>query len=31
VTHKYKLNDIEEAFMAAKNKPEGFIKAVVVM
>lgn len=31
VTHKYKLNDIEEAFMAAKNKPEGFIKAVIVM
>lgn len=31
VTHKYKLNGIEEAFMAAKNKPEGFIKAVIVM
>ena len=31
VTHKYKLNEIEDAFMAAKEKPEGFIKAVVVM
>lgn len=31
VTHKYKLNEIEDAFMAAKNKPEGFIKAVVVI
>jgi threonine dehydrogenase-like Zn-dependent dehydrogenase len=31
VTHKYKLNEIEDAFLAAKNKPTGFIKAVVVM
>lgn len=31
VTHKYKLKQIEEAFLAAKNKPAGFIKAVVVM
>lgn len=31
VTHKYKLTEIENAFMAAKNKPEGFIKAVVVL
>lgn len=31
VTHVYKLNEIEDAFMAAKNKPDGFIKAVVVM
>lgn len=31
ITHKYKLSEIENAFMAAKNKPEGFIKAVVVI
>lgn len=31
VTHKYKLNEIEEAFLAAKNKPDGFIKAVIMM
>lgn len=31
VTHTYKLDQIEDAFTAAKNKPEGFIKAVVVM
>jgi threonine dehydrogenase-like Zn-dependent dehydrogenase len=29
VTHKYSLKDIEEAFIAARDKPEGFIKAVV--
>lgn len=31
VTHKYKLEEIEDAFAAAKNKPAGFIKAVVKM
>jgi 2-desacetyl-2-hydroxyethyl bacteriochlorophyllide A dehydrogenase len=31
VTHKYKLEDIEEAFTAAKEKPKGFVKAVIVM
>ncbi len=31
VTHKYKLEQIEEAFTAAKEKPEGFIKAVVTL
>ena len=31
ITHTYSLNEINDAFKAAKEKPEGFIKAVVVM
>jgi len=31
ITHKFKLEDIENAFIAAKEKPKGFIKAVIVM
>ncbi len=30
VTHKYKLNEIEQAFVAAKEKPHGFVKSVIV-
>jgi len=30
VTHKYKLEEIEQAFTAAKEKPKGFVKAVIV-
>lgn len=31
VTHRYDLDDVGEAFGALADKPEGFIKAVVVM
>jgi L-iditol 2-dehydrogenase len=31
VTNKFSLQDIELAFMAAKEKPEGFVKSVIVM
>lgn len=31
VTHKYPLEKIEDAFMAAREKPKGFIKSVMVM
>lgn len=31
ITHKFPLDKINEAFKAAKEKPKGFIKAVVVM
>ena len=31
ITHKFKLEEIEDAFMAAKEKPKGFIKSVIVM
>jgi len=31
ITHKYRLDNIEDAFMAAKSKPAGFIKSVIVM
>lgn len=30
ITHRYDLNDIEKAFIAAKEKPESFIKSVIV-
>ena len=30
VTHEYALDDIQEAFEALENKPEGFIKGIVV-
>jgi threonine dehydrogenase-like Zn-dependent dehydrogenase len=29
ITHKFKLDEIENAFNAAKEKPKGFIKAVI--
>ncbi|MGI3780426.1 MAG: hypothetical protein ACRYG2_06570, partial [Janthinobacterium lividum] len=31
VTHRFALEDIEEAFATAVAKPEGFVKAVVTM
>lgn len=31
ITHKFRLVEIEDAFMAAKNKPSGFVKAVIVI
>ncbi|HKB87918.1 MAG TPA: zinc-binding dehydrogenase [Ignavibacteriaceae bacterium] len=31
ITHKYNLNEIEAAFTAAHQKPEGFVKSVIVM
>jgi len=31
ITHRFSLEQIEEAFMVAKEKPEGFIKSVIVM
>ena len=31
ITHTYSLEEIEKAFIAAKEKPEGFIKAVIKM
>lgn len=31
ITHKYKLDQIEDAFVAAKEKPKGFIKSVIEM
>lgn len=30
ITHRYRLEEIEDAFMAAKNKPKGFVKSVIV-
>jgi threonine dehydrogenase-like Zn-dependent dehydrogenase len=30
LTHRYPLDDIEEAFRVAEQRPEGFLKAVVV-
>lgn len=30
VTHKYRLDEIEKAFNAAKEKPTGFVKSVIV-
>jgi L-iditol 2-dehydrogenase len=30
ITHRYKLEDIEEAFKTAKYKPEGFVKSVIM-
>ena len=29
ITHRYPLDGIDEAFAAAVDKPEGFVKAVV--
>lgn len=31
ITHKLKLEDINEAFRLAKEKPKGFVKSVIVM
>jgi threonine dehydrogenase-like Zn-dependent dehydrogenase len=31
ITHKYPLEKIEAAFTAAKEKPRGFVKSVIVM
>ena len=30
ITHRFRLDEIEDAFMAAKNKPKGFVKSVIV-
>lgn len=30
ITHKYRLEEIEKAFTAAKEKPAGFVKSVIV-
>lgn len=30
ITHRYKLEEIEKAFTAAKTKPKGFVKSVIV-
>jgi threonine dehydrogenase-like Zn-dependent dehydrogenase len=31
ITHSYKLDEINEAFRTAKEKPQGFVKAVIAM
>jgi threonine dehydrogenase-like Zn-dependent dehydrogenase len=31
ITHKFKLDEIENAFIVAKEKPRGFIKSVIMM
>ena len=31
VTHRFQLNDINQAFLAAVDKPEGFVKSTVLM
>ena len=31
ITHSYELHDIQKAFEAAYEKPEGFVKAIVSM
>lgn len=31
VTHRFQLNDINQAFLTAAEKPEGFVKSTVVM
>jgi 2-desacetyl-2-hydroxyethyl bacteriochlorophyllide A dehydrogenase len=31
ITHKYSLEKIEEAFMTAQKKPQGFVKSVIIM
>lgn len=31
ITHRYKLDEIEAAFQAAREKPLGFVKSVIVM
>jgi threonine dehydrogenase-like Zn-dependent dehydrogenase len=31
VTHRFPLHRIGDAFSAARNKPDGFVKAVVVV
>jgi threonine dehydrogenase-like Zn-dependent dehydrogenase len=31
VTHRFQLSDINQAFLAAVEKPEGFVKSTVVM
>ncbi len=31
ITHKFSLNKIEDAFAAAKEKPRGFVKSVIMM
>lgn len=30
ITHRFRLEKIEDAFMTAKNKPKGFVKSVIV-
>jgi threonine dehydrogenase-like Zn-dependent dehydrogenase len=30
ITHTYRLDQIEEAFKAAKEKPNGFVKSVIL-
>ena len=30
ITHKYPMNNIEDAFLAAKEKEKGFVKSVIV-
>lgn len=31
ITHRYKLDEIEAAFTAAREKPRGFVKSVIIM
>jgi L-iditol 2-dehydrogenase len=31
VTHRFQLNEIDKAFLAAHEKPEGFVKSTIVM
>jgi threonine dehydrogenase-like Zn-dependent dehydrogenase len=31
VTHRFQLNEINQAFLAAHEKPEGFVKSTIVM
>lgn len=31
ITHEFRLDEIEKAFCTAKEKPKGFVKAVIVM
>ena len=31
VTHRYSLEEVDRAFEALLNKPDGFIKAVIVI
>jgi threonine dehydrogenase-like Zn-dependent dehydrogenase len=31
VTHRFRLDEIGQAFQAAHEKPEGFVKSTIVM
>jgi len=31
VTHRFQLSEINQAFLAAHEKPEGFVKSTIVM